>query len=65
MAHGAMTRAAATILMPAGFFHRLAHGAPSAPHGAIQFVYLGAVILSISVLILGVGFVRAGVYGYH
>jgi hypothetical protein len=32
------------------------------PNGAIQFVYLGALILAIAVLIRGVGFVRTGVY---
>jgi hypothetical protein len=36
-------------------------GAPSGPNGAIQFVYLDAAILAISVLILDVGLVRAGV----
>ena len=53
---------AAAVLIPAGFF--LSMGAPRSetPNAAIQLVYLGAVILAISVLILGVGLVRAGAY---
>ena len=53
---------AAAILIPAGFFLSVAPPRSERPNGAIQLVYLGAVILAISVLILGVGLVRAGVY---
>jgi hypothetical protein len=53
---------AAAILIPAGFFLSVAPPRSERPNGAIRLVYLGAVILAISVLILGVGLVRAGVY---
>lgn len=53
---------AAAILIPAGFFLSVAPPRSERPNGAIQLVYLGAVILAISVLILGVGLVRAGLY---
>jgi hypothetical protein len=54
---------AAAILIPAGFFLSVASPRAERPNGAIQLVYLGALILAISVLILGVGLVRAGVSG--
>jgi hypothetical protein len=53
---------AAAMLIPAGFFLSVAPPRSERPNGAIQLVYLGAVILAISVLILGVGLVRAGAY---
>ncbi|MGH9512536.1 MAG: hypothetical protein ACRD2U_10420 [Terriglobales bacterium] len=51
----------AAILMSMGFF--LSVGAPESerPNAAIQLVYMGAGILAISVLILGIGLVRAAV----
>jgi len=52
---------AAAILIPAGFFLSVAAPRSERPNRAIQLVYLGAVILAISVLILGVGLVRGGV----
>ena len=54
---------AAAILMPLGFF--ISVGAPRSerPNGSLRWVYLGAVILAVSGLILGVGLVRAGVSG--
>ena len=54
---------AAAILIPAGFFLSVASPRAERPNGAIQLVYLGALILAISVLILGIGLVRAGVSG--
>ena len=50
---------ATAILMPLGFF--LSVGPPDSrrPSGAIRLVYLGAVVLAISVLILGIGLLRA------
>jgi len=51
----------AAIVMPLGFFLSVGSPRSERPTGAIQLVYLGAVILAISVLILGVGLVRAGV----
>jgi hypothetical protein len=53
---------AAAILIPAGFFLSVAPPRSERPNGAIQLVYLGAMVLAISVLILGVGLVRAGMY---
>jgi hypothetical protein len=52
---------AAAILMPAGFFLSVLSPRSDRPNGAIRLVYLGALTLAISVLILGVGLVRAGV----
>jgi len=52
---------AAAILIPLGFFLSVLSPRSERPNGAIQLVYLGAVILAISVLILGIGLVRAGV----
>jgi len=54
---------AAAILIPAGFFLSVAPPRSVSPNGAIRLVYFGAAILAISVLILGVGLVRAGVSG--
>jgi hypothetical protein len=50
----------AAILMPLGFFLSVASPHADRPNGAIQLVYWGAALLGISVLILGVGLVRAG-----
>ncbi len=50
---------AAAILMPLGFFLSVGSPRSERPNGAVQLVYLGGVILAISVLILGVGLVRA------
>ena len=53
---------AAAILIPTGFFLSVARPRSERPNGAIQLAYLGAVVLAVSVLILGVGLVRAGAY---
>ena len=50
---------AAAILIPLGFFLSVASPRSERPNGAIQLVYWGAAVLAISVLILGVGLVRA------
>ena len=52
---------ATAILMPLGFFLSVGPSDSRRPSGAIRLVYLGAVILAVSVLILGVGLVRAAV----
>ena len=52
---------AAAILMPLGFFLSVLSPRSERPNGAIRLVYFGGVTLAISVLILGVGLVRAGV----
>jgi hypothetical protein len=54
---------AAAILMPLGFFLSVGSPRSERPNGAIRWVYVGAAILAVSVLILGVGLVRAGVSG--
>jgi hypothetical protein len=48
----------AAILMPLGFFLSMPSPTATAPNGAISFLYVGAVILAISVLTLGVGLLR-------
>jgi Ni,Fe-hydrogenase I cytochrome b subunit len=53
---------AAAILIPAGFFLSVVPARSDRPNAAIQLAYLGAIVLAISVLILGVGLVRAGAY---
>jgi len=51
---------AAAVLMPLGFFLSVTSPRAERPGSAIQLVYGGAIILAISVLILGLGLVRAG-----
>ena len=51
----------AAILIPAGFFLSVASPRSERPNGMINLVYLGALILALSVLILGVGLVHAAV----
>jgi hypothetical protein len=51
---------AAAILTPLGFFLSVAPARAERPTGAINLVYLGAIVLAIAVLILGIGLVRAG-----
>jgi len=48
-----------------GQFFAMASPLSERPNGAIQPVYVGVIILAISVLILGVALVHAGVYQYH
>jgi hypothetical protein len=52
----------AAILIPAGFFLSVVSPRAERPNGAILLVYVGAVVLAIAVLILGVGLLRAGLY---
>jgi hypothetical protein len=53
---------AAAILIPLGFFLSMAPPRSERPNGAIQLVYVGAVVLAVSVLILGLGLLRAGLF---
>ena len=53
---------ATAILMPLGFFLSVVSPRSERPNAAIRLVYVGAVILAISMLILGIGLIRAGVY---
>jgi hypothetical protein len=51
---------AAAILIPLGFFLSVAPPRAERPTSAINLVYVGAIVLAIAVLILGIGLVRAG-----
>jgi hypothetical protein len=48
----------AAILMPLGFFLSMPSPTATAPNSTISLVYVGAVILAISVVTLGVGLLR-------
>jgi hypothetical protein len=50
---------ASAILIPLGFFLSVASPSTTKPNGAIQLVYLGALVLAISVVTLGVGLILA------
>ena len=52
---------AAAILIPAGFFLSVASPRSEKPNGMIRLVYLGALVLALSVLILGIALVHAAV----
>jgi len=52
----------AAVLIPAGFFLSVVSPRAERPNGMIRLVYVGALVLGISVLILGAGLVRAGLY---
>ena len=47
------------ILISAGFFFSILPPAATQPNGAVGVIYVGAVILAISVITLGVGLIRA------
>jgi hypothetical protein len=49
---------AAAILVPLGFFLSMPSPNATAPNRAVSLIYLGAVLLAISVLMLGVGLLR-------
>jgi Ni,Fe-hydrogenase I cytochrome b subunit len=46
------------ILISAGFFFSMLPLTASQPNGAISLIYVGAVVLAISVITLGVGLIR-------
>lgn len=50
---------AAAILMPLGFFLSMPSPEATAPNRAVMLIYLGAVLLAVSVLILGIGLLWA------
>jgi hypothetical protein len=54
---------AAAILIPAGFFLSVVSPKAERPNGAISLVYVGALVLAVAVLILGLGLIRAGLAG--
>lgn len=49
----------AAILMPLGFFLSMTSPTAAEPNGLVALIYVGAVVLAISVLTLGVGLVRS------
>ena len=51
----------AAILMPLGFFLSVRSPRSERPNGMIPLVYVGATVMAISVLILGIELVRAAV----
>lgn len=49
----------AAILISAGFFFSMLPPTATQPSGAVSLIYVGAVVLAIAVLSLGVGLIRA------
>jgi hypothetical protein len=50
---------AAAILMPLGFFLAMPSPSDTVPNGFIALIYMGAVVLAVSVVTLGVGLLRS------
>ena len=50
---------AAAILLPLGFFLSMTSPTATAPNGFVSLIYLGALVLAVSVLTLGVGLLRS------
>lgn len=50
---------AAAILMPLGFFLSMPSPSAAAPNGFVTLIYVGAVVLAVSVVTLGIGLLRA------
>ncbi len=48
----------AAILIPLGFFLSMPSPTATAPNGAVSFIYVGALVLALSVLTLGVGLLK-------
>lgn len=51
---------AAAILIPLGFFLSMPSPNDVQPNGMISLIYVGAVVLAVSVLTLGIGLLRTG-----
>jgi len=49
----------AAILIPLGFFLSVTSATATRPGGAVGLIYVGAVVLAVSVVTLGVGLLRA------
>ena len=49
----------AAILISAGFFFSVLPPTATEPSGAVSLIYVGAVVLAIAVISLGIGLVRA------
>jgi hypothetical protein len=50
---------AAAVFVPLGFFMSMASPKRTAPNRAVSFIYVGALLLAMSVVTLGVGLLRA------
>jgi hypothetical protein len=50
---------AAAILIPLGFFLSMPSPTATAPNGFVSLIYVGAVVLAVSVLTLGFGLLRS------
>jgi hypothetical protein len=50
---------AAAILLPLGFFLAMPSPTATAPNGFVSLIYVGAVVLAVSVLTLGFGLLRS------
>ena len=50
---------AAAIFMPLGFFLSMPAPSSTEPNGFVSLIYMGAVVLAVSVLTLGIGLLRA------
>jgi hypothetical protein len=53
----------AAILISAGFFFSVLSPTASQPTHAVSFIYIGAIVLAISVVTLGIGLLKAPVAG--
>jgi hypothetical protein len=49
---------AAAILMPLGFFLSMTSSSATEPNGFVSLIYVGAIVLAVSVVTLGVGLLR-------
>lgn len=49
----------AAVLISAGFFFSVLPPTTSQPNGAVSLIYLGAIVLAVSVVSLGIGLVKA------
>jgi hypothetical protein len=49
---------AAAILIPLGFFLSMPSPSAASPNGFVKLIYVGAVVLAISVVTLGIGLIR-------
>jgi len=49
----------AAILISAGFFFSVLPPTATQPNGAVSLIYLGAVVLALAVVSLGIGLIKA------
>ncbi len=53
----------AAILIPLGFFLSMTSPTATQPNGTVALIYVGAIVLAISVVTLGIGLLRGGLAG--